>query len=44
MKDNPSDNAVCWLCDYWWVIALILVVLAVAYFTFPYWGPLLFVL
>ena len=41
MKDDPTDSAMCWICDYWWVIVIILVLLAVAYFTFPYWGPLL---
>ena len=41
MKKNSLDGPMCWICDYWWVLLIIIVLIAVAYFTYPYWGPLL---
>ncbi len=40
MKDSPTDSPMCFLCDYGWILLLLLVIAAVAYFTFPYWAPL----
>ena len=40
MNDKGSDKAVCWLCDYWWVILLIIALVLVIYFTKDLWLPL----
>lgn len=41
MEDRWYDGSVCFLCNYWWIILLVIVLGVVAYFTAPYWLPLL---
>jgi hypothetical protein len=41
MNEPMWEGPVCFLCNYWWVILLVIVLGVVAYFTSPYWLPLL---
>jgi len=40
LKDSPTDKFVCWLCDYWWVVLIILLLALVAFFSRAFWLPL----
>jgi len=44
MNESPFDKTMCWICDYWWVIVLVIVLILVAYFTQDLWLPLLLAL
>ena len=41
MNDEWWEGPTCFICDYWWVILIIIVLAVAAYFTSPYWLPLL---
>lgn len=41
MNPDWKEGGVCFLCDYWWVVLLILVLAVTAFFTRDYWLPLL---
>lgn len=41
MKEDWSEGPVCFLCDYWWILLIVLVLAITAYFTRDYWLPLL---
>jgi len=42
MQDRPIDRPVCWICDNWIWILLIIILGGVLWATYPYWYPLLF--
>jgi hypothetical protein len=39
MNEDWWERPVCWLCDFWWVLLLLLVLLATALFTRHIWLP-----
>lgn len=41
MNDEWWEGTVCFICDYWWLLLLILVLGLAAYFTHNYWWPYL---
>jgi cytochrome c biogenesis protein CcmG, thiol:disulfide interchange protein DsbE len=41
MRRSSSEGITCFLCDFWWLILLILAVLLAIGLTYPYWGPAL---
>lgn len=41
MEEPFYEGTVCFICDYWWVLLIILVLGLTAYFTRAYWLPLL---
>ncbi len=41
MNEDWSEGIVCFLCDYWWVFLILLVLGLTAYFTRNMWLPLL---
>jgi hypothetical protein len=41
MNEDWSEGPVCFLCDYWWIFLIVLVLAITAYFTRDYWLPLL---
>jgi hypothetical protein len=41
MNEQWWEGSVCFICDYWWILLLVVVLIVVAYFTSPYWLPLL---
>lgn len=41
MNEPWWEGSVCFVCNYWWVLLLVIVLIVVAYFTAPYWMPLL---
>lgn len=40
MNESWWENPVCWLCDYWWVLLIALVLALTAIFTRHLWLPL----
>lgn len=40
--NSKRDDAVCFLCDYWWLFLILLVVVLGTVFTRPYWMPIIF--
>jgi len=40
MEERGSEKLVCFLCDYWWVLLIIIVLGLTAYFTRNLWLPL----
>ena len=41
MNEEPFEGAICFLCNYWWVILIVVVLGITAYFTRDLWLPLL---
>jgi len=41
MNDEWWEGTVCFICDYWWVFLIIIVLGITAYFTRDYWLPAL---
>jgi hypothetical protein len=41
MNEEPWEGAVCFLCDYWWVFLILIVLAITAYFTRALWLPAL---
>lgn len=41
MNEDWWEGATCFLCDYWWIILILVVLGITTYFTRDYWLPLL---
>jgi hypothetical protein len=39
MNNDFWESPVCWPCNYWWVLLIILVLAITAYFTRQFWLP-----
>jgi hypothetical protein len=39
MNEEFWERPVCFICDYWWVFLIIIVLAITAYFTRDYWLP-----
>ena len=39
MNERPMEKLVCFLCDYWWIILIIIVLVLTAYLTRDLWLP-----
>ena len=39
MNEEWWESPVCWVCDYWWVLLLIIVLALTAFFTRDFWLP-----
>lgn len=40
-RDSASDDAFCFVCDYWWILLPPILLIALGYFTRDYWLPLI---
>ncbi len=41
MNEEWWENSTCFICDYWWVFLIVIVLAITAYFTSDYWLPAL---
>jgi len=41
MNDEWWERPTCWICDYGWIIALIIIIALVLFFTRNMWMPVL---
>lgn len=39
MNEDWWENPVCFVCDYWWVLLIVVVLALTAFFTRDYWLP-----
>lgn len=40
-RNYRDDDVLCWVCDYWWAVLSVLVLVLAAYFSREYWLPVL---